>query len=286
MSFIRSSKYEDNLSNINESLDKIDDSLYIIEVELEEIEEIDSNEEIQLLKNQIEERIEAIRNNKEEIYELCKLKLKKQQELQKQPKQQEQEQELPEINIKNLITSNSYRPFTKETINKHLNVILNYIFEKEETRQLLLSLLPNRREILENILYNHKFLSQDNTTEEINDKIYDLINHNNEQTLIQAIKKNINVLLLISYRNIYSSFIYEAIDIDLYALNLIPNEVITDEHIKYALNKDFVSSGNHKRKICILQNHSLSTRMTEKIIEYILNQCPSSIEYIHVEVIK
>lgn len=48
------------------------------------------------------------------------------------------------------------------------------------------------------------------------------------------------------------------------------------------LNKDFVSSGNHKRTICILENH----RLTEKIVEYILNQCPSSIEYIPIEVIK
>ena len=280
MSFICYSRYET-------ILDKIDESLVNLEYELEEID-YSSNEEIQLLKNQIEERIESIENNKQQIYELLEIIIKKQQELQEQPKQQEQ----PEINIKNLINSNSRRPFTKEIINKHLNVILNYLFEKEESRQLLLSLLPNNCEILEKILYNQQFLFQDNTIEENNDKINDLINifynlsNNNYKGTLElyliAIKKNINVLLLIPNRYIYSNLIYEAINIDLHALNLIPNELIEDEHIKYAFNKDFVSSGNHKRTICILENY----RLTEKIIEYILNQCPSSIEYIPVEVIK
>lgn len=170
MSFIRCSKYNDNLSYI-------DQLLYLIEVELEEIEENDSNEETQLLKNQIEERMEAIGNNKEEIYELFEIMIKKKQELQKEPEQQEQ-QEKPklvekEININFLITSIIRRSLTKEEFNN-----LNSLFEKEETKQLLLSLLPDRREILEKILNNYKFLSHDKiTTEEINDKIYLLTNN-------------------------------------------------------------------------------------------------------------
>ena len=177
MSFMCCSKYKDSLSYIDQLLDKINDSLYLIEVELEEIEENDSNEETQLLKNQIEERIEAIGNNKEEIYELFKIMIKKKQELQKEPEQQEQ-QEHPklvekEININFLITSIIRRSLTKEEFNN-----LNSLFEKEETKQLLLSLLPDRREILEKILNNDKFLSQDKiTTEEINDKIYLLTNN-------------------------------------------------------------------------------------------------------------
>ena len=180
MSFMHCSKYNNNLSIIDQSLDKIDDSLYIIEVELDEIEENDSNEETQLLKNQIEERMEAIQNNKQQIYELFEIMIKKKQELQKEPEQQEQQeqQEQPklveqEININNLIISNSRRSLTKEEFNN-----LNNLFEKEETRQLLLSLLPDRSEILINILNNHNFLSQDNiTTEQINDKIYLLTNN-------------------------------------------------------------------------------------------------------------
>ena len=177
MSFICYSKYDGNLSNIDQSLDKIDELLYIIEVELDEIEENDSNEETQLLKNQIEERMEAIQNNKQQIYELFEIMIKKKQELQKKPEQQEQ-QEQPklveqEININNFIISNSRRSLTKEEFNN-----LNNLFEKEETRQLLLSLLPDRSEILINILNNHNFLSQDNiTTEQINDKIYLLTNN-------------------------------------------------------------------------------------------------------------
>jgi len=171
---MRCSKYKDNLSNIDQLLDKIDNSLYLI---LEKIEENDSNEETQLLKNQIEERIEAIGNNKEEIYELFKIMIKKKQELQKEPEQQEQ-QEQPklvekEININFLITSIIHRSLTKKEFNN-----FNSFFEKEETRQLLLSLLPDRREILEKILNNDKFLSQDKiTTEQINDKIYLLTNN-------------------------------------------------------------------------------------------------------------
>lgn len=168
MSFIRFSKYDNNLSNVDQLLDKIDDSLYIIEVELDEIEET------QLLKNQIEERIEVIRNNKQQIYELFEIMIKKKQELQKEPEQQEQPKLVEqEININNLIISNSCGSLTKEEFNN-----LNNLFEKEETRQLLLSLLPDRREILKNILNNHTFLSQDKiTTEEINDKIYLLTNN-------------------------------------------------------------------------------------------------------------
>ena len=174
MSFMRCSKYKDNLSNINELLDKIDNSLYLILEEIEEIEGNDSNEETQLLKNQIEERMEAIDNNKEEIYELFKIMIKKKQELQKEPEQQEQPKQVEkEININFLITSIIHRSLTKEEFNN-----LNSLFEKEETKQLLLSLLPDRREILEKILNNHKFLSQDKiTTEQINDKIYLLTNN-------------------------------------------------------------------------------------------------------------
>ena len=121
--------------------------------------------------------MEAIGNNKEEIYELFEIMIKKKQELQKEPEQQEQ-QEKPklvekEININFLITSIIRRSLTKEEFNN-----LNSLFEKEETKQLLLSLLPDRREILEKILNNYKFLSHDKiTTEEINDKIYLLTNN-------------------------------------------------------------------------------------------------------------
>jgi gas vesicle protein len=180
---MRCSKYKDSLSDIDQLLDKIDNSLYLIEVELEEIEENDSNEETQLLKNQIEERMEAIGNNKEEIYELFKIMIKKKQELQKEQEQQKEPelqelQEQPklvekEININFFITSIIHRSLKKEEFNN-----LNSLFEKEETRQLLLSLLPDRREILEKILNNDKFLSQDKiTTEVINDKIYLLTNN-------------------------------------------------------------------------------------------------------------
>jgi hypothetical protein len=190
MSFMYCSKYNDNLSYIDQLLDKINDSLYLIEVELEEIEENDSNEETQLLKNQIIERMEAIGDNKEEIYELFKIMIKKKQEQQKEPEQQEQQKEQQEqqeqqkeqpkiveeeININFLITSIIHRSLTKEEFNN-----LKSLFEKEESRQLLLSLslLPDCREILKKIFNNDKFLSQDKiTTEEINDKIYLLTNN-------------------------------------------------------------------------------------------------------------
>jgi hypothetical protein len=177
---MRCSKYKDSLSYIDQLLDKINDSLYLIEVELEEIEENDSNEETQLLTNQIIERMEAIGNNKEEIYELFKIMIKKKQELQKLQKEPEQQEQLEqpklvekEINIYFLINSIICRSLTKEEFNN-----LNSLFDKEETRQLLLSLLPDHREILKKILNNDKFLSQDKITiEQINDKIYLLTNN-------------------------------------------------------------------------------------------------------------
>ena len=45
-----------------------------LEFELDEIDYYASDEEIQLLKNKIEERKQAILNNKEQIYELLKIK--------------------------------------------------------------------------------------------------------------------------------------------------------------------------------------------------------------------
>jgi hypothetical protein len=68
---------ENNSDIINESLyktilEKIDKSLIELEFELDEIDYYASDEEIQLLKNKIEERKQAILNNKEQIYELLK----------------------------------------------------------------------------------------------------------------------------------------------------------------------------------------------------------------------
>ena len=77
MSFANMSLKENNSDIINESLyktilEKIDKSLIELEFELDEIDYYASDEEIQLLKNKIEERKQAILNNKEQIYELLK----------------------------------------------------------------------------------------------------------------------------------------------------------------------------------------------------------------------
>ena len=79
MSFANMSLKENNSDIINESLyktilEKIDKSLIELEFELDEIDYYASDEEIQLLKNKIEERKQAILNNKEQIYELFKKK--------------------------------------------------------------------------------------------------------------------------------------------------------------------------------------------------------------------
>lgn len=79
MSFANMSLKENNSDIIDESLyktilEKIDKSLIELEFELDEIDYYASDEEIQLLKNKIEERKQAILNNKEQIYELLKIK--------------------------------------------------------------------------------------------------------------------------------------------------------------------------------------------------------------------
>ena len=80
MSFANMSLKENNSDIIDESLyktilEKIDKSLIELEFELDEIDYYASDEEIQLLKNKIEERKQAILNNKEQIYELLKIKI-------------------------------------------------------------------------------------------------------------------------------------------------------------------------------------------------------------------
>ena len=79
MSFTNSSK-ENNLDIIDESLyktilEKIDKSLIELEFELDEIDYYASDEEIELLKKKIEERKQAILKNKEQIYELFRIKI-------------------------------------------------------------------------------------------------------------------------------------------------------------------------------------------------------------------
>jgi hypothetical protein len=56
-------------------LEKIDKSLIELEFELDEIDYYASDEEIELLKKKIEEKKQAILKNKEQIYELFKIKI-------------------------------------------------------------------------------------------------------------------------------------------------------------------------------------------------------------------
>jgi hypothetical protein len=56
-------------------LEKIDKSLLELEFELDEIDYYASDEEIELLKKKIEERKQAILKNKEQIYELFRIKI-------------------------------------------------------------------------------------------------------------------------------------------------------------------------------------------------------------------
>ena len=56
-------------------LEKIDKSLLELEFELDEIDYYASDEEIESLKKRIEERKQAILKNKEQIYELFRIKI-------------------------------------------------------------------------------------------------------------------------------------------------------------------------------------------------------------------
>ena len=56
-------------------LEKIDKSLIELEFELDEIDYYASDEEIESLKKRIEEKKQAILKNKEQIYELLKIKI-------------------------------------------------------------------------------------------------------------------------------------------------------------------------------------------------------------------
>jgi hypothetical protein len=56
-------------------LEKIDKSLLELEFELDEIDYYASDEEIELLKKKIEEKKQAILKNKEQIYELFRIKI-------------------------------------------------------------------------------------------------------------------------------------------------------------------------------------------------------------------
>ena len=80
MSFANMSLKENNIDIIDESLyktilEKIDKSLIELEFQLDEIDYYASDEEIELLKKKIEERKQAIQKNKEQIYELLKIKI-------------------------------------------------------------------------------------------------------------------------------------------------------------------------------------------------------------------
>lgn len=76
MSFTSFSKENNSDETLYKTiLEKIDKSLIELEFELDEIDYYASDEEIELLKKRIEEKKQAILKNKEQIYELFKIKI-------------------------------------------------------------------------------------------------------------------------------------------------------------------------------------------------------------------
>lgn len=76
MSFTSFSKENNSDETLYKTiLEKIDKSLIELEFELDEIDYYASDEEIELLKKRIEEKKQAILKNKEQIYELLKIKI-------------------------------------------------------------------------------------------------------------------------------------------------------------------------------------------------------------------
>jgi hypothetical protein len=258
--------------------------------------------------------------------QLEQLELQKVQELQELKELQEQQYNTKFV--ENLIvkytkeelrthTFKSYI-FKRETIEEYPIEILKYLFcNNKDIVKSLLDLFPdpNNCDILINILFvfscsdvsskdiiellkNHHYLfNNDNMTRAGDalasssglDYTSSAAARMTDEEIIEEIKKNIFVLLLIPDHKLSDKIICEAMKKSLDVLFLLPRHILRYHHYEQAINMDFELTGNHENslsKIVCDMSDKLSDHLSDNLIMHALKQNGESLDILYVNTIK
>jgi len=206
--------------------------------------------------------------------------------------------------------------FERKTIKKYPIEILKYLFcNNKDIVKSLLDLFPdpNNCDILINILF--VFSCSDVSSKDIIELLknhYYLFNNDNmtragdalasssgltssaaarmtDEEIIEEIKKNIFVLLLIPDHKLSDKIICEAMKKSLDVLFLLPRHILRYHHYEQAINMDFELTGNHENslsKIVCDMSDKLSDHLSDNLIMHALKQNGESLDILYVNTIK
>jgi hypothetical protein len=185
--------------------------------------------------------------------------------------------------------------FTRETIKEYPIEILKYLFcNNKDIVKSLLDLFPdpNNCDILINILF--VFSCSDVSSKDIIELLknyHHLFNNDNIiiEEIIEEIKKNIFVLLLIPDHKLSDKIIFEAMKKSMDTLLLLPCHIMRYHHYEQAINMDFELTGNHNNslpKIVSDMSDKLFDHLADKLIIHALTQNGESLDHLFVHMIK
>jgi hypothetical protein len=110
-----------------------------------------------------------------------------------------------------------------------------------------------------------------------------------DEEIIEEIKKNIFVLLLIPDHKLSEKIIFEAMKKSMDTLLLLPRHILRYHHYEQAINMDFELTGNHENslsKIVSDMSDKLFDHLSDKLIMHALKQNGESLDILYVNTIK
>jgi hypothetical protein len=252
------------------------------------------------------------------------LELQEVQELQELKELQEQQYNTKFVEnllvkyTKEELTTRTFKSyiFKRETIKEYPIEILKYLFcNNKDIVKSLLDLFPdpNNCDILINILF--VFSCSDVSSKDIIELLknyHHLFNNDNmtragnalasssgltsstaarmtDEEIIEEIKKNIFVLLLIPDHKLSDKIIFEAMKISMETLLLLPRHILRYHHYEQAINMDFELTGNHENslpKITSDMSDKLFDHLSDKLIMHALKQNGETLDILYVNTIK
>jgi hypothetical protein len=290
------------------------------QLEQEQLEQLEQLEQEQL--EQLHKQLEHLELQKvQELQELRELR-----ELQEQQYNTKFVENLLVKYSKEDLATHTFKSyiFKRETIEEYPIEILKYLFcNNKDIVKSLLDLFPdpNNCDILINILFvfscsdvsskdiiellkNHHYLFNNDNMTRAGD-IYahigasssgldytssvDIIARMTDEEIIEEIKKNIFVLLLIPDHKLSDKIIFEAMEKSMDTLLLLPRHMLRYHHYEQAINMDFKLTGNHENslpKIISDMSDKLFDHLSDKLIIHALTQNGESLDLLYVNTIK
>jgi hypothetical protein len=254
------------------------------------------------------------------------LELQEVQELQELKELQEQQYNTKFVEnllvkyTKEELTTHTFKSyiFKRETIKEYPIEILKYLFcNNKDIVKSLLDLFPdpNNCDILINILF--VFSCSDVSSKDIIELLKNHYSHHQlmarqpdgrialasscvgltssaaarmtDEEIIEEIKKNIFVLLLIPDHKLSDKIIFEAMKKSMDTLLLLPRHILRYHHYEQAINMDFELTGNHENslsKIVCDMSDKLFDHLSDNLIMHALKQNGESLDILYVNTIK